>query len=194
MAYGLTPVKTGSAGGGDARTNVYSDYVVAQAYGTDLFKGDPLKMTATGYIERAAATDVIIGVFAGCYYETTGGVIRNIYGNFIAADAKAGDARVEIWDNPDQVFEIEADQVGTALDQGNVGNNTDVTAGTGSAITNLSGFFLDSSGTVSASTAQMRILGAGQQVSLTPSFSSVGTAMAIRVKINEHFYNQAAGV
>lgn len=49
---------------------------VADDYATKLALGDPVKLVSTGYLERAATNDNVIGVFDGMHQYFDGSVIR----------------------------------------------------------------------------------------------------------------------
>lgn len=185
MAYGLQPVY--HLTGGTVRAN---EYPIASAYDTTIFNGDLVELHTDGTITQAAAAQTnLIGVFKGVSYTASDGSV--VYSKTWPADTVATNIKAYVFDDPDIVFRVQADQVGSALAQTNVGNNTDITVAAGNSTTGTSGMFVDSSGTVAAGTAQLRIVGSGEQ---DRDFSAVGTAMDLLVTINEHLLKSTAGI
>lgn len=194
MAYGFRPVKTKGAGG--VRTNNFMDYQIADDYGTAIYDGDPVKLVASGYIERAAAGDTVVGVFHGVEYTPDSGVNNGkpVYDAVWPASQSATQTTIRafVWDDPDTVFEIESDQDTTALAFADIGQNIDFTAGTGSATTKKSGFYINSNDAEKGTpTANVRILGSAKD-DLT--FTAAGTKMDIRVRFVEHFWSSTTGI
>lgn len=181
---GLTPVRHLSGISWNGATN---DYPIASGYGTDLFIGDPVSMTTGGTIQRAAAGDVVLGVFMGCSYSSPD-VTQGTYPfqkTYWPAGTVAADAMAVVVDDPSVIFEVQANGAIAAAD---VGANADLVAGSGSKLTGVSGFQLDS-GTIAAGSAQLRIL------RLVPRPDNAwGANGKVEVLINEHFYKQTAGV
>lgn len=66
-AFGLRPLRHMSTKG-----NVTSEYKIASGYASSIGLGDPVKLNATGTIEKADAGDTIIGVYQGGYKKTNG--------------------------------------------------------------------------------------------------------------------------
>ena len=62
-AFGFRPVR--HLTGGEIRAN---EYTIAANYGTDIFHGQCVKAVTAGGIEAAAAGNVILGVFGGCFF------------------------------------------------------------------------------------------------------------------------------
>ena len=62
-AFGFRPVR--HLTGGEIRAN---EYTIAANYGTDIFQGQCVKAVTAGGIEAAAAGNVILGVFGGCFF------------------------------------------------------------------------------------------------------------------------------
>ena len=52
-----------------------SEHTIASAFGTDIFRGDFVKLVAGGGIEDADAGDRLIGVFQGCDYTNAAGEV-----------------------------------------------------------------------------------------------------------------------
>jgi uncharacterized protein (UPF0548 family) len=95
-------------------------------------------------------------------------------------------------DDPDATFEVQSAATGSVV-QTVVGLNADIVYTAGSTVNGRSN--VDLSGTMATGTAQCRIIG----FSNDPENNALGTGslstyVNMIVKINEHFYNAAAGV
>ena len=71
---GAEPVGTLSASG--SFTGKVRHIKIANAYATDIFYGDFVKLVATGTVEKAAVTTAVVagtvGIFVGCSYTDPG--------------------------------------------------------------------------------------------------------------------------
>ena len=195
MAYGLKPVK--HAKGGIVRTNNFSGvngYRIAATAPSAFFEGDLVTLSSGNIVTDmgAASPGAVVGVFWGAEYvdNASGEVkfVRSIPASTVAKDKY----KVYVYDDPDVVYQIEADQDTTALTSANVGNNVQIVASpTGSAITHKSGLVADSSTAATGNAGfPLTILGSAE---LDDSFTSAGTSMDILVKINTHQFGIAAG-
>ena len=193
MAYGLKPVK--HAKGGIVRTNNFSGvngYRIAATAPSAFFEGDLVTFSSGNIVTDmgAASPGAVVGVFWGAEYvdNSTGEVkfVRSIPASTVAKDKY----RVYVYDDPDIIFQIEADQVATAIAAADVGTNVQIVASpTGSAITHKSGLVADSSTKATTNTFPLTILASAE---LDDSFSSAGTSMDILVKINTHQFGLGA--
>ena len=193
MAYGLKPVK--HAKGGIVRTNNFSGvngYRIAATAPSAFFEGDLVTFSAGNIVTDmgAASPGAVVGVFWGAEYvdNSTGEVkfVRSIPASTVAKDRY----KVYVYDDPDIIFQIEADQAATAIAAADVGKNVQIVASpTGSAITHKSGLVADSSTKATTNTFPLTILGSAE---LDDSFTSAGTSMDILVKINTHQFGLGA--
>ena len=193
MAYGLKPVK--HAKGGIVRTNNFSGvngYRIAATAPSAFFEGDLVTFSSGNIVTDmgAASPGAVVGVFWGAEYvdNSTGEVkfVRSIPASTVAKDKY----KVYVYDDPDIIFKIEADQAATAIAAADVGKNVQIVASpTGSAITHKSGLVADSSTKATTNTFPLTILGSAE---LDDSFTSAGTSMDILVKINTHQFGLGA--
>jgi len=120
-------------------------YPITVAYGTALYRGDPVLMTTTGTVE-VATTTVMLGAAIGFY-----DVDLAPLNYYVASTATQCYALVA--DDPMQEFLMQEDSDGASLALADMfGNGTIVATVVGSTITGLSGYELDSS-TVDATAA-----------------------------------------
>ena len=107
-AFGFRPVRHLS--GGLIRRN---EYTVAANYGTDIFHGQAVKAVTAGGIEAAAAGDVLLGIFGGCFF-TDPTTSKPTFSNYYPASTNASDIVAYVYDDPRIVFEVQHDGTGTA--------------------------------------------------------------------------------
>jgi len=134
-AFGMKPVKMI---GGAPYTGGTSRYRIAANYGTSIFQGDMVAQVTGGTVEVHAdgGTVPIVGVFNGCQYTdpTTG---EQKYSNYYPASTNASDIIAFIIDDPNVVFEIQADSAFPVADL--FGNFDIVYSSSGSTVTGISG-------------------------------------------------------
>jgi hypothetical protein len=191
--YGLQPVK--HAKGGIVRTNNFSGvngYRIAATAPSAFYEGDLVTFSSGNIVTDmgAASPGAVVGVFWGAEYvdNSTGEVkfVRSIPASTVAKDKY----KVYVYDDPDIIFQVEADQDTTAIAAADVGKNVQIVASpTGSAITHKSGLVADSSTKATTNTFPLTILASAE---LDDSFTSAGTSMDILVKINTHQFGLGA--
>lgn len=152
-AFGLKPLNRDFS----AYTGTLARYFVPSSDGTALFVGDPVTVVGTGvstngvpHVTRSTAGNAqqITGVIVG--FEADG-IIPTIY-------RPASTARyLLVCDDPDALFEIQEDAVGGALAVTGISANAELIAGSGSTITGISGWMLDSSTTPGDASSQLRV-------------------------------------
>jgi len=176
---GFVPIRHLS--GGTIRSSRYS---IASGSGNAIHYGDLVKLLATGYIDVAAAGDTnIIGVFQGWNSKDASGDVR-FERRWAAGQTTLGgaDADADVIDDPAVIFEAQASTFALT----NVGNNADITATAGDAVSGLSRHSIDMSSPGSG-TAQIRIL-------RLSSGSETGAFAKVECLINEHLLKSAAGI
>ena len=134
-AFGLKP---GKMIGGSPYSGGVSRYRIAANYGTSIFQGDMVMQVTGGTVEIHAdgGTVPIVGVFNGCQYTdpTTG---EQVYSNYYPASTNASDIIAFIIDDPNVVFEVQADAAFPVADL--FGNFDIVYTSAGSTKTGISG-------------------------------------------------------
>jgi hypothetical protein len=200
MAYGLHPVKH-AGGGNPTRTNVNMDYYIADDYNTAIARGDLVHLLDDGTIAKSiggegtpTANNIIVGVFWGVEYTPDTGAYSGvpvIDSVWPASQSISGSyAKAFVIDDPDTVFKVEADQVGTALTQADVFASVDFFWAAHDALTKTSNGYLDSSVTPSTG-QQLRILGPADGDGV---WTAAGTAMDVLVKFQGNYWQQATAV
>lgn len=154
--------------------------------GNAVFVGDFVKSGGTTDADGvptaviAAAGDTLRGVVVGVIPETADSLIYR---------ASSTNRYLLVADDPNQVFEIQADNGGAVLALVDVGENADILVTGGSTTTGQSATELDSS-THNTTSAQLRILGFVQRPDNTPASNYA----KVLVKINEHELASTTGV
>ncbi len=133
--------------------------------GGTIYPGDFVKMNNAGAVVVCAASDAPLGVAAN-YAVSTG--------------------EVNVWDDPEQKFVVQADD-GTTLAQTNVGLNYDIVATAGNATYKMSRMELDSSTGATDSTLPLRLLGVSREAG-----SAIGEFAKCVVQIQKHQLRQGS--
>ena len=138
-AFGLKPVRMI---GGAPYSGGQSRYRIAADYDTSIFQGDMVTQVTGGHVALHADGGVvpIVGVFNGCQYtDPTSG--EQVYSNYYPASTNAADIIAFIIDDPDVVYEVQADDTFPITDL--FGNFDIVYTTAGSTLTGISGAELD---------------------------------------------------
>lgn len=181
---GFRPVKYRSGAPYNGAANMY---FVPASDGTALYINDPVVIAgsadangvATVTRATAAGGNVITGTVVGIVPSPT---ITTKYRPASTA------AYVLVADDPNLLFECQEDAVGGALAAADVGLNADMIAGSGSTVTGLSGFQLDTSTKATTATLQWRIEGFVPRVD-----NEIGANAKVLVRINLPTTTGAAG-
>lgn len=193
-AFGLRPV---SHRNGAPYNGAYRTYIVPSSDATALFVGDPVVITGTsnssetfGFppgtlseVARANVAGPITGVVVGVKADTR---------ESSPSRAASTQRLIEVADDPDLLFEVQADGVLNAADVGLNANLINTNAG--STITNLSGAELDTGTTTAPATTAGLAL---KIISLKPDVENdLASANSVAlVSINDHtFANGVAGI
>ena len=138
-AFGMKPVRMI---GGGAYTGGQSRYRIAANYGTSIFQGDMVAQVTGGGIEVHAdgGTVPIVGVFNGVQY-TDPTTKEQVYSNYYPANTNASDLIAFVIDDPNVVYEVQADAAFPVADL--FGNFDIVYTSSGSTVTGISGAELE---------------------------------------------------
>tara|TARA_R100000655_G_scaffold106663_2_gene156197 strand:+ start:6353 stop:6934 length:582 start_codon:yes stop_codon:yes gene_type:complete len=150
--YGARPVGTLSANG--SYSGKVRHYSIASGYATSIFYGDFVKLVAAGGVEKDTGTTSLtpVGIFLGCSY-TDPNTNQLTFNQMWTASIAASDAVAYVIDDPDVIFEMQADGTGA---QTVIGNNVAVVQTAGSTTIGTSKNAVDIS-TVAATTATLPI-------------------------------------
>jgi hypothetical protein len=178
----------GSFQSGSTGAAKVKEYVGVAAYGTALFVGDFVKLAGTAAnnedgislqsVEQAAAGDTVCGFVVGVRANPDN--LNRIYRPASTLQT------VYVCDDPYAAFEIQTASA-TDLTATMIGNNADITVGSGSTTTGLSGMEVDLT-TVGTADGQLRIL------QLIPrEDNEYGEHAKVLCMINEHRYKGTVG-
>ena len=167
-AFGMKPVRMiGGApySGGTSRYRILADY------GTSIFQGDMVAQVTGGTVEVHAdgGTVPIVGVFNGCQYtDPTSG--EQVFSNYYPASTDASDIIAFIIDDPNVVYEVQADDTFPVADL--FGNFDIVYTSAGSTKTGISGAELDVTTGATATTLPIKAI----DISQDPNNDDVASA------------------
>lgn len=173
-----------------------TNYIIASGYGTSLFTGDPVTIVGgfvTLYTPASGATVPIQGVFNGCFYYDAQG--KPVPINYWAANtaAPAGTTiYANIIDDPMVLFSVQTTS-STGLLATSIMKNVQLSAGTGSTNTGLSGYAITGTPLIATPTADCKIYGLdGSQPNgwTTTGPSAISYPYNnILVKLNNHVFS-----
>ena len=172
-----------------ARTSISSQqqnrYRIAANYNTSIFQGDLVAMVTGGGIERVAAggSGFILGVFNGCEF-TDPSTGKPRFSNRYPASTNASDIIANVIDDPNAVFEIQADAAFPVTD---LAGNYDILATAGDTVSGTSRIELEV-GTADSTVATLPLKAI--DISQDPENSDTSTANTnVIVKINNHLFS-----
>jgi hypothetical protein len=178
-SFGLKPVRMM---GGSPYSGGQSRYRIAANYGTSIFQGDLVMQVTGGSVEIHAdgGTVPIVGVFNGCMY-TDPTTSEQVFSNYYPASTNASDLIAFVHDDPNTVFEIQADDTFPVADL--FGNFDIVYTNSGSTYTGISGAELDVTTGATATSLPLKAI----DISQDPDNSDVATANTnVLVVIQNH--------
>ena len=153
---GAEPVDTLSASG--SFTGKVRHIKIASGYSTDIFYGDFVKLVSSGTVERAAVTTSVVagtvGIFVGCNY-TDPTTQQPTYNQYYPASTAASDIVAYVVDDPDLLFQMQADE---AIAQTGLGNNVSAVNTAGSTSIGRSRNALDGGSIATTNTLPLRVV------------------------------------
>jgi hypothetical protein len=173
-----------------------TDYLIANADGTNVFSGDPVTLLTTGFVTRSTAgTTTIAGIFAGCKYFSTS-LQRTVWSPYWPGSGATGNITAQVIDDPNAVFMVQVGNAGAAggpVVQADVGANVQFALGTGSTATGLSGAYIDYSVTPAVTaTLPFRVLNLLSSVDIRTDNTSAGNL--ILVTFNAQQFKTTTGI
>jgi hypothetical protein len=152
-----------------------NEYPIASGYAANIFTGDLVRINAGNLQTVTDTNELVQGVFMGCRYVENG---EQKFKSFFPSGTSTTDAFGIVCDDPNQVFEVQADASVTAGDLFG-SQNFGVVLGAGSTFTGKSGHGIDAS-TRTSGIAMVRAL---DSVNEPGNQISVGTERAF-LKLN----------
>ena len=190
-AFGLRPAKHVSGSpfnGGQSRYRITTS---ATSYSTNIYMGDIVTQNTGGTITRiaradggGATSDIIIGVFNGCFY-TDPTTSKPTWSNYWPGNA-ATDAIAFIYDDPFDVFEVQAD---AAFPVADLFGNFDIVDNTGTGSTDSGWSYVELDVSTGATTATLPMK--AFDISGDPENSDMSSANTnVLVTIQNHLLGQ----
>ena len=185
--YGLRPV---SLMGSQANVGSLRQYRIASAYNTNIFCGDLVSLVVGGTIEKNTGTTTAtpVGVFMGVEYQDA---IRGlVHTNWWKAGTTVPTGTIAwayIVDDPDMLFEIQADE---AVAQNGIGTNAPLVQNAGNTATGVSRVALDGGSIANSATLPLRIVDYVKR----PGSNIGDTYTDLVVRINTHFNRSTTGI
>jgi hypothetical protein len=155
--YGLRPV---NLIGGQPYAGSTRLIKINNAYGSNIFYGQPVSINASGVViaetgtSNVAATGVV-GVFVGCTY-TDPNLKYKLFQQYWPSGTVATDAYAYVVDDPDVVMQVQADE---AVAQTALGANIALVTSAGDTATGNSTTAADGSSVNTTATLPLRIVG-----------------------------------
>ena len=179
-AFGLKPSRMM---GGGAYTGGQSRYRIANNQSGAIFQGDLVKQLTGGTVSRAAASSTVpvVGVFNGCQF--TDPTSKEVtFSNHYPGSVAAADIIAFVIDDPDVVFEVQADDT---FPQADLFGNFDIVdqSTTGDTSSGRSNVELDVTTGATTTTLPLKAI----DISQDPDNSDVGNANTnVMVVIQNH--------
>ena len=182
-SFGLRPVRMM---GGSPYSGGQSRYRIAANYGTAIHQGDMVMQVTVGTVEIHAdgGTVPIVGVFNGCQFTdpTTG---EQVFKNHYPASTNASDIIAFIVDDPNVVFEVQANAAFPIADL--FGNFDIIYTNSSSTLSGVSGAELDVSTGATTAGLPLKCI----DISQDPDNSDVSSANTnVLVVIQNHIMGQ----
>lgn len=127
---------------------------IASGYSADILKGAPVKYTSSGTINALTSTEAFVGAFDGVEWTDTTG--RRRVSNYWPASTSGTNIVAYFYNDPQIVYEIQADGAVAQTAIGDNANFSNLTAG--STTTGLSQCTMSSSLTGTSAYGQLRIV------------------------------------
>lgn len=134
-------------------------YTILSGYNTDIGYGDHVILNTNGTITVGAANADTIGQFAGVQYTDATG--KPTFSKMWPANTVATNIICYVYDDPDEVFEVQVAAGGTGYVQAAIGDQADLVAGTVNAATGQSSQALNATLKGAGVQGQFRIVGFG---------------------------------
>lgn len=191
--YGLRPI---NLIGGQPFAGSTRQIKIASGYDTNIFFGDIVAIGVDGTIVKVTNVGTnadpfpagTVGVFMGCTY-TEPTLKYKLNAQYWPADTVASDAMAYVCDDPDALFQIQADD---AVTQTMLGSNFGVNQNAGSTVTGDSKVALDVGTRATTNTIGLRLVDF-----VNGPFSTVGDAKTdciVKFNAGIHTYNNGTGV
>lgn len=153
LPYGMRPI---NLIGGGHNNQSFRRIKIASGYASDIVTGDIVTLVAAGTVEKDSGTTTCtpVGVFVGCEY-TDPSLGYLLHNDYWPSGTVASDAYAFVVDDPDMLFQIQADG---AVAQTALGSNFAVVQGSANTALGRSGVALDASSVATTNTLPLRLV------------------------------------
>lgn len=138
-------------------------YQITANYATNLFEGDPVTLTSglvAIYAAGGGAATPPVGVFWGCRYTDTNGIVQfSKYWPASTATLAGTVAFANVITDPNTIFSIQCNATVTPTIANAINKNADIVAGAGSTATGQSGYMLDTNTFAATATLPFHVIG-----------------------------------
>lgn len=166
---------------GQSRANAYT---IDATYATAIGYGDAVILDTNGTLTIGTATNDLIGVFAGVHYKDATGK-PNFRKSWPGAVAGATEIVAYVYDDPNNIYEVQVEAGGSAYVQTVIGTQSDLIAGAPNAVTGHSTMALDKDVEAAAAQGQFRVVGFGND---GPYNATTNPFPTVLVQIAQHQY------
>ena len=184
-AFGFSPSRKRGNNPNAIGTN---EYPIASGYAANIFTGDLVRINAGNLQTITTTTEVAQGVFMGCRYVENG---EQKFKSFYPSGTSTTDAFGIVCDDPNQVFEVQADASVTAGDLYG-SQNFGVVLGAGSTFTGKSGHSVDAS-TRTTGIAMVRTLNPVDEPGNDVDVATERAFLKMNVRLVQHTDNFFSG-
>lgn len=166
MTYGVNAplgLVANSYYGGAPWTGMVYPYQITPAYATSLFEGDLVTMVSgllTRYAAGGGAAAMPVGVFWGCRYTDTNGVVQ--FSKYWPASTSVFAGTIAVANvivDPNTIFTVQCNATDTPTTANAINKNADIVVGTGNTATGQSGLTLDTNTFAATATLPLHIIG-----------------------------------
>lgn len=141
---------------GQSRANAYT---IGTGYATAIGYGDPVALNTDGTLNIGTAGSDVIGVFAGVQYTDATG--KPTFSKNWPAGQVATNIIAYVYDDPDNVYEVQVGATGTGYVQTAIGAQANFVIAAPTASTGQSNSYLNATLIAAASQGNCRIVGFG---------------------------------
>lgn len=187
-AFGLKAV--GKVGQNNDKQGL-SEYSIAANDSSTIYFQDPVKASAAGTIDVAAAGSTLLGTLNGVFY-TDPSTSKPSWRNYYPGSTNASDIVAFVSDDPYERFEVKCN---AAFSLTTRFLNADIVYAAGDSANYVSKVVLGVS-TATTSTAQLRVLGISKdpENNQLSNVTTLATNGNVIVEINEHFLKGTTGI
>ena len=171
---------------GQSRANTYT---IGSTYGTAIGYGDPVALNTDGTLNIGTAGSDIIGIFAGVQYTDATG--KPTFSKNWVASTSATNIVAYVYDDADNVFEVQVGSGGTGYVQTAIGAQANFVIGTPSAATGQSTSYLNATLIAAASQGNFRIVGFGPDGLYDATLNPFPTVL-VQIATHQYVANKTA--